>query len=346
MPYYSMSETGGCNRVLSAVRLGNQPKAKANYDVERLKHYSRMEAVAAEGIAEEGYTVLDAGPCPICKNGRCGHHIDIEETLFRLVGHLDRRVELLDGRTIPVEIKSLGPTSWELFEKKQFEEFMGYAYQECCYLEHEKVPGMYWVINRDSGKTLKYIVNDFKNEYNLIDKDGKPFEKLTLPITYSQIIDKLNLIELDVAENKLCDPEPNNDCFWCGFKYLCVDGKTKVPVFADSVENREAAEVYKAGLIAEKMAKQQKESAINTLLNFSKIAGNQSFRVNGISFSYHGQKTTDTTDKDLLGKLLHSYIITDDTGAKVSADDVLIKVTKRSKPWDSYTIKVIETPEK
>ena len=96
MSYYGMSETGHCNRVLSAIKLNEPAKQRSDMDEDRLEHYSRLEAVAAEKLEKEGFEVLDSGECKICNNGRCGWHIEIEEGLFKLVGHLDRRVNIPD----------------------------------------------------------------------------------------------------------------------------------------------------------------------------------------------------------------------------------------------------------
>lgn len=341
MNFYSMSETGSCPRVLSAQKLGNEPKSRSELDLDRLSYYSSLEAVAADRLGAEGFTVIDAGECPICHNGRCGHHIEMEEGLFKLVGHLDRRIILPDGRQLPVEIKSLGDVSWKEMEKTQFKDHMSYAFQEACYLKHENSPGIYWVMHRDNGRILKYIVNDTNNEYNL-----SGFTKITLPITYDQIIDKLNLVEIDVADNKLCDPDPNNDCFWCGYKYLCTGTNTKLTIFADDPKIKQAAEDYKKAQEQYKLCEKEKQDACNTLVEYAKVAGNEKFKTGNISFSYHGLKYKVTTDEDKLGRLLQSYNMTDSAGIKVTYDDIMKQVEKRSKMFDSYTIRIIETPEK
>jgi hypothetical protein len=339
--HYGMSETGHCPRVLSAIRLGEKPKETGELDLARLKHYSRLEAVAAEGLWDEGFEVLDAGECKICNNGRCGHHIEIEEGLFRLIGHIDRRVILPDKRQLPVEIKSLGPASWKEFEADQFKGSMSYAYQEASYLKHENSPGIYWVMNRDSGKTLKYIINDFNNEYNF-----PGFTKLTLPVTYEQIVDKLNSIELDVAEGKLCDPVPNEDCHWCHFTHLCTGNNKKFKIFVDDGEVKKAAIEYKSALEAEKLATSRKQSATGTLLGYAKMEGNEKFKTQGISFSYNGPKYKTTHDIDKLERILKDLNMIDSQGKKITCDTIINQIEKRGNMYDGYTIRVIETPEK
>jgi hypothetical protein len=356
-----MSETGHCNRVLSAIKLNEPAKQRSDMDEDRLEHYSRLEAVAAEKLEKEGFEVLDSGECKICNNGRCGWHIEIEEGLFKLVGHLDRRVNIPDilidkksaydvwkfkeglSRQLPVEIKSLGPESWKRFEAYQFKEFMSYAYQECCYLHQAGTPGIYWVMNRDSGKCLKYIVNDFKKEYQF-----PGFTNITLPITYDQIIDKLNAVEIEVAEGKLCDPTPNEDCHWCLYSHLCTDSSMtkKFKIFVDDAAVKQAALDYKQAKESEDLAKDQKEKAVAIMTSYAKIEGNDKFKTNGISFSYHGLKYRTTIDGDALAIQLKMLNMTNSEGKKVTYDDIMSKVQKRSKGFDSYTIKVIDTPEK
>jgi hypothetical protein len=338
---YSMSETGACPRVLSAMRLGNEPVSRGESDLERLKYYTSLEAVAAEKLIKEGFVVLEAGECQICKNGRMGHHIEIEEDLFKLVGHLDRRVILPDERRLPVEIKCLGPNSWKIFQDSQFKHSMGYAYQECCYLQHEKSPGIYWIMNRDNGEVLKYIVNDTNNEYNL-----KGFEKITLPVTYDQIIDKLNLIEIVVSENKLHDPDPGDSCFWCSYKYLCTGQNSKVAIFVNKKEIEEAANTYKSAKLQKDECEDKMKGATSIMIDYAKTEGNEKFRSSGVSFSYHGMKYKTTLDEAALGRELQRLNMTDSEGKKISYDDIMAKVQKRSKPFDSYTIKILESSEK
>lgn len=341
MAIYTMSNTGDCPRAISALKLGNKPMERGESDLDRLRYYSDLEAVAADRLVKHQLTPLDAGECKICKNGRCGHHIEIEEDLFKLVGHLDRRVILPDERVMPVEIKSLGPKSWKLFKDTQFANSMGYAYQECCYLQHEKSPGIYWVMNRDSGEILKYIINDFNNEYDIpIFKD---FTRLTLPVTYDQIIDKLNSIELDIQEGKLSDAVPNDNCFFCGFKYLCnkKDNK-KVAIFVDDPAIKKATEDYKVAHEAETIAKEQKQSACNVLTEYCKREGQEQLRVNGVSYSYHGLKYTTTLDKSGLLSKLKTMTIIDSDNKKIDPTELLGSCEKRSKMFDSYTVKIVE----
>ncbi len=320
MIYFTMSESGSCSRVLSAEKLGNEPAARPPADIDRLRYYTMLERVAADQLANENIgDVLEGGLCETCGNGRMGIHVEIDEGLYKLVGHMDRLL-IVKGVMYPVEIKCLGPASWKQFKTGQFKEFMSYAYQECCYLEARKKPGIYWVMNRDSGECLKYTINDTENVL-----DFPNFEKLTLPITYAQIVDKLNGVYIDVQSKSLSEPQPNDNCYWCLFKYLCKGVKSAATV--DDKEIANSADLYKEGLAQETEGKRKKDTAVNKLVTYAKLNKTDKFRSNGVSFTYHGEKTNQTIDKDKLKALVSS--------------DVMSQIMKEGKPFDSYTIKVL-----
>lgn len=322
-PIYGMSGIGACPRVIAAERLGYESMRKhTKEDEERLAHYSRMEAVAAEQIMGLGYVLEIGGHCMKCN--RNGIHVELDTALFSLVGHLDRRI-MLTTKWYPVEIKGLGKASWTKFQRTLFLEFPGYAGQECAYLEAEGKPGIYWIMERDSGASLKYIVNDFRNELNL---DG--FEKITLPVTFAEIEDKLNQIEVLAQDNILPDGVESGDCWWCGFKYLCVKKEDKdkdndklAKVVTDGALVT-AAEEYKYALELEKTVGEIKEASKDVLLTHSKKNGIEKYRVSGLSVSYRGQKTKRILDQTLLQeKHLKVY-------------EACMKETK---PFDDYTIR-------
>lgn len=325
-PIYRMSGIGSCPRVLAAERLGYDPLPRPKGDEDRLKHYSRMEAVAAEQIADTGFVLELGGWCEKCQ--RSGIHVKVDTALFLLIGHLDRRLMLppplvTAGTELkyPVEIKGLGKASWTKFQQKQFAAFPEYAGQECAYLEAEGKPGIYWVMERDSGQALKYIVNDFNNELNL---DG--FEKITLPVTFSEIEDKLNQIEVVVQDNVLPDGVAGDGCWWCGYKYLCIkeEDKDKIAKVITDPSLVTAAGEYKYALELEKTAGEIKVASRNTLLAHSKKSGIEKFRVSGVSVSYRGQKTKWSLDQKLIQeKYAEAYKA----------------CLKESEPFDDYTIR-------
>ena len=326
-PVYSMSEAGECPRVLAAQRLGYEPLPQLPADEERLKHYSRCEALAAQQIMDEGYRIEPSSLCLTCweRYGieRYGIHVEIDTPLFLLVGHLDRRLILDDNRRLPVEIKSLGRYSWSRFAKDKFNGFPGYAGREVCYLEAEKSPGVYWVMNRDSGESQKYIVNDFNNEISLDE-----FKKIVLPITFEEIVDKLNQIEIAVQYNDLPEGEESDACQWCRYKFLCSKPEEKQLKVVDLPPLIEAAQMYKDGLALEKEAKDMKSTATLTLLTHAKQSQIDKYKVSNVSFTYHGFKDKETVFDSGLFKEQQPELYNQYLKAKKAYDDYSIKVLK------------------
>ena len=319
-PIYSMSTTGECSRALAAARLGYEPTPMTKTDEARLQHYSRCEALAAQQIMDMGFRVQAGDYCSKCQ--RYGIHVEVDTALFLLVGHLDRRLAL-NGRWLPVEIKSLGKASWMKFSKSQFGAFSNYAGQEVCYLEAEKQPGIYWVMERDSGEPLRYIVNDTEN---MIDLDG--FERVTLPVTFDQIMDKLNLIEVVVQDGSLTEGEEGDSCYFCRYKFLCVKPEEKTLKVETLPSLVEAAEMYRQGKEQEKSAKEMVETARDTFLLHAKNNRIDKYKVSGVSVSYRGQKTKVWLDERII---------------RAEASPELIRLaTRESEPYDDYSIRLLK----
>ena len=325
-PVYHMSGIGDCPRVLAAYRLGGEPTPSTPQDEERLKYYTRCEDLAAAQITDLGYKLVPSSLCQTCKDQygieRHGIHVEVNTTLFTLIGHLDRRI-ILD-KNYPVEIKSLGRFAWTRFQKDQFKTFSNYAGQECAYLEAEQKPGIYWVMNRDTGEALKYIINDFNNELNL-----EGFEKITLPITFIEIVNKLNDVEIFVQDNVLPEGIESENCRYCKFKYLCIKAEEEEkPVEEVTLPSlQEAADMYKSALDMEKVVKEEKELAKDALLLHSKQNKLDKYQVSGLSVSYRGQKVKKWLDEKII---------------RQEAPAELVRLAEReSKPFDDYSIRSI-----
>ena len=322
-PIYGMSSAGDCSRVLSAMRLNYEAVPQGQDDLDRLNHYTRCEALAGQQILDMGFRVEPSSLCLQCQKEfgieRHGIHVEKDTPLFRMIGHLDRRIVLESGWKIPVEIKSLGKDSWIKFKRNGFSAFPGYAGQECCYLEAEQAPGIYWVMERDSGRPLRYIVNDPKQEIQL-----EGFTRIELPITFDQILDKLNQIEIYVADGQLAPGEENSVCWFCRYKFLCVKSEDKELQLLNEPDLVRAAEDYKDALELENVAKGLKSDAVTKLVLHSKTTKIDKYRVSGISFSYRGQKVKESLDNKLL---------------KQHHPDIYQTYLKVSEPYDDYTIR-------
>ena len=326
-PVYGMSGTGNCSKALVAGRLGYEPITKTKDDEERLKYYTRLETVAAAQIKDMGYELEPSSLCLTCQEKygieRHGIHVEIDTVLFDLVGHLDRRL-ILNGKRYPVEIKTLGRFIWPKFAKNEFSDFPNYAAQEACYLEAEQVPGVYWVMNRDTGQALKYIVNDYKDELNL-----PGFKKIYLPITIEQIIAKLDRVESFISGNELPEGDVLENCTYCDFRFLC-HAPDKELVTLDTPSLVDAAKQYTEGHAMEKQAKSMKEAATFALLNHAKTAQVDKFKVQNVSFTYRGTKQS-------------SYF--DSKTFQAQNQEMYERYLKPKLPFDDYSIRILKGDE-
>jgi len=325
-PVYGMSSSGECIRALVAERLGYEPMARKPGDEERLKYYTRLEDVAAAEIEDMGFQLKEGGLCQTCLEKysieRRGIHVEYDTPNFTLVGHLDRILNMA-GHDYPVEIKCLGKSSWDKFEKGQFNSFLGYAAQECCYLAATDMPGIYWIMNRNDGEPLKYVVDN--PAHPLVKLTLQGFERIQLPITIEQIVDKINTVELYLSIGELPDGD-TDDCFFCRYKYLCQETGTDMQVI-DAPDLVEAAETYKQGLKLEKEGKQLKSTGTQSLLLHAKQSQLSKFQVSLVSFSYHGTVTEEYFDQELFKK---------------QEPEQYKKYLKKKKPYDKYSIRLLK----
>lgn len=324
---YHMSEVGECSRVLAAKRMGQKPTPQTAEDLRRLNHYTRLEAVAADQISDLGYKLEMAGHCKVCQdrygNDRSGIHVEMDTALFTLVGHLDRRI-LINGLWYPVEIKSLGKASWTKFQHSQFKAFPGYAGQECAYLTAENVPGIYWIMDRDSGEPQKYIVNDTEGFLKLTG-----FQNIELPVDFTTIEDKLNEIEISVQAGVLPVGIESDSCFFCKYKFLCIkeEDEGKAVKNVTNPDLITAAEEYKYGNDLEKTAEEIKIAARASLLLHCKQNNIEKYLVSGLSVSYRGQRTKNSINADLLQK---------------ENPELYQLCLRQSSPFDDYTIRILK----
>ena len=153
------------------------------------------------------------------------------------------------------------------------------------------------------------------------------FEHITLPITFDEIVDKLNQVEISVQEGTMPDGEAREDCYFCRYKFLCIkQDETKMETI-DNPPLVEAATQYKNALEMEGQAKEMKELARDTLLNYSKENKVDKYKCHGLSVSYRGQKTKETIDSSLLKK----------------ENPELYRLCQRqSAPYDDYTIRRVK----
>jgi len=334
---FRISETGECPRILSARKQGYESKPESSFDRWRLNFYSAMEQIAADQLATMGYKLFNGGTCMQCQaagEDRQGIHVEIHEDMFDAFGHLDRRV-FLNGVNYPLEIKGLGRFSFDLFKREGFEAFPEYDAQFLCYLEAEKLPGLYYILNRDTGDTLRYIINDFNHDIEV--PEGDHWERMNLRRTYDDI--RNTLVEVvcyaDAGELMPAIYDPNAKvCKYCKMPYLCADrlAVDEEPELVDDKVLGLTAENYRKADVSRKEALATQRECVQTFIQHAKTTDVNKFQVMGVVFNYKGERTKANLNKT---KLV-------DAGVSLA---LIKQCSTISKPYDDFSIKLIGSSE-
>jgi len=257
--------------------------------------------------------------------------------LFKLIGHMDRRLLLNNDMRVPVEIKCLGRFTWQKWVNNPFGIYPTYTGQMALYLHAEQKPGIYWVLNRDTGEVARYIVNDDKGYMTpetLLHYEK--FKKVQLPITYEQVIENLNSVEIHALDNALVEREVEGDCArWCNFKYLCTK-EVELEKSNDKVTEEtnlsliEAAKLYKASQVIKDEAEADIEHARDVLIGHCKDNSVSKYRVQGLSVSYRGMTCKVTFDS---GKL------------KAEQLEMYNRYLRKGTPYPDATIRLLKGKE-
>lgn len=296
---YRMSEAGTCSRVLGAVRLGYEPLPETEASKRIMREGQRHEELTIQDLTDEGYVITDRQK-----------EIVLETPILILQGHIDG-VARKDGLPYLLEIKSMGRFTFQKYQTKGLGAFPEYQAQITCYEANTQLPILYVVKNRDNGELNKMILE-------------KP------PIDFSQICDKLNLVELCVQDGVLPDAEYTEDserCRWCKFPYLCIKPEKEVKV-EELPSLIEAAELFKEGKKYEEMSEERIEQAKHIFLSHAKENKLDKYQVAGVSISYSGERQKSYIDEKKLKELV--------------SEDIWKQVYKQSKPWDDIRIRILE----
>ena len=316
-PIYWMSSTGDCPKLLTAVHLGYEfpPHSKASETI--FREGKRHEDWVIEDLRQEGYEVETNDLCSKCD--REGIHVELGTPLIDLMGHLDGRVKV-NGSKLPLEVKSMGRFQFEKFRAKGFDAFPEYASQERCYLEVENSPGIYIVKCRDTGEKLRFSIG----------VELKGFKLLPLSLTYDNVLDKLNQVELWVREKTLPPIEYNEkseQCRWCkGRHILCTVQQRNTEVILPNLI--EASELWKEGKRLSDEGEEKLELAKLAFLQHSKENKLDRYSVGGLNVSYYGVRQRESIDEKLLKELVN--------------EEIWRKALKRGKEWDDLRIRDTE----
>lgn len=198
-----------CIRFLVLSRL--QPEKKGLHDV-------GLQRIFDEGNLHEGAVlreIQDAG----LKLVEQQRPFDWKE--IQLTGRIDAKIAM-DGKLIPLEIKSCSPNSFQAIKNVTSEEIKNSKYS--------------WV-RRYPAQLMAYMLMDGKEKGIIIFKNKTTGEKcqkeFDLDYIYMEgILKKLEKVNEYVVKNEIPPVEPLEDCKSCGFaKTVCFPGQDYGPGF-------------------------------------------------------------------------------------------------------------------
>lgn len=213
-PRYSnrASEAGHpCIRYLVLSRL--KPELKALHDVglQRIFDEGNLhERAVLRELEEAGFQVVE-------------QQRSFEWKKFRLTGHIDGKIRI-DGKLIPIDIKSVSPNIFPSIEKYTVEEMLNSKYT--------------WV-RKYPAQILLYMIMDGAEEGILLFKNkssGKKHQKnfnLNDHLEYTEsILKKLETVNSYVDKGELPEIEQSDECKRCDFcKTICFPGQDYGPGF-------------------------------------------------------------------------------------------------------------------
>jgi len=333
MRVYRMSSIGECPKALVAKNLGYEPTSESKSQDTLLKHATRFEHLVASALTDEGYNLRWTHEfCESCSSEfgdrRYGFHSEFSTFLVRVVGHIDRRLQVSDNQ-YPLEIKSFGRFIFPKFQKEGFSAFPEYAAQIVCQIHSEKKPGFYAACNRDTGEMLKLSL-PYNGEY----ADGiNGFTRIVAPANMDDILDQIHKVELDIQEKHLPDmkfDDKTSACRWCRLKYLCLeDGKQESVVSIESFPTLlEAADLWKEGKTFEQLSVERLEQAKQVFLRHAKDTGVNKYQVGGVKVSFLGERSRDYIDEKRLKELV--------------SEDIIRQATRKGKIWDDIRINLLK----
>jgi hypothetical protein len=269
-----MSSAGSCRRVLSAERLGVPPVTMSDTTQNRLEMAAEEgkwhEKRILEELAQE-FDKVESGVCLECEpnpdgSPRQGVHVEIEQDTFKLVGHLDGRLEK-DGVARGLEIKSMSQREFDRWVDDRWEAFPQYAGQLACYFVASHLPVFEYVVkNRNNG---------YKDRHTALSMDFIP--------TYYNIIENIKKVEDLATSNQLCEAEFNPDsveCQRCSYKHLCIK-PAEINTVDEMVLNK-AIESWREGKRLGERGKAMVDSATEIIFEYAKAQPERRLLYNGI----------------------------------------------------------------
>lgn len=230
-PNNRASEAGHpCIRFLVLSRLHPEKKVLHDVGLQRIFDEGRLhEGAILREVEDAGFVVVE-------------QQRPFEWQKFRLAGHIDAKISM-NGRLIPLEIKSSSPNSFRHIKTLEPMEMTSSR--------------LSWV-RKYPAQILLYMLMDNKEEGIILFKDKSTGEKcqknFKLDYEYVEsILKKLEMVNECVEKKELPEVEMCEDCRDCGFqKTICFPDCDYGPGFAflsdkEAEEKLERREALKAG---------------------------------------------------------------------------------------------------
>ena len=297
-PTYRMSEAGNCPKVLGAMRLNYEPLPETKVSLRIMRESSRHEDFVIEDLTSEGYIITDRQK-----------ELTLETPVLILQGHIDGIARNIndDNKPYLLEIKALGRFTFQKYQSKGLSAFPGYEAQVTCYSEATGLPILFVVKNRDTGEIIKTELSE------------------TL-MSFDDILDKLNMVELCVQDSVLPEATFSDDrdqCQWCHYHYLCIKKGPKKLTKISEPNLLEAAKLWREGKQYEDMAKERIEDSRRTFLNYMKPNAINKCQVEKISISYN-ERVRQMIDEKKAKEILPAETISQIT-KEIKYDDLRIR---------------------
>lgn len=272
-PVYRASSAGRCRRALGAARLGYEPLPEAPALALAAREGRRHEEWMVEDLAAEGYEVRDRQ-----------REVRINLAALSIVGHIDGLV-CVGSDLLLLEVKSMSRFRFEAFARKGFDDFPDYAAQVAVYHRAERLPVLYVVKCRDTGRTVRRVLEE-------------------PPVPFAYVSRRLIEVEIHARRGLLPEPEcrPGDYLrFTCPYRHMCEEEEEILEPVQDLAPY---ADMYRRGKALEDEAQELLKEAREKFLEALRAGGRDSVTVSGLSAKLVSSERKSYREEDLAREML------------------------------------------
>jgi hypothetical protein len=258
-----MSSSGYCIKRLSAARLGLTATPTPEWVQQSAEEGNWHEIRVKQELRGEGYVVYSDQD-----------ELKLVQPTYDLIGHIDGKVEDLNGNILLLEVKSMSQFQYDKWMRGGFTAFPQYAAQLACYFAGTNLDTCLYVVkNRNNGqRDTLHITKDSNALFDL-----------------EPILAKLDIVEEFALTGELCEAEyivGNDECNFCEYKHLCLPERKSL----EDIDRRvleDAVEKYRVGKKLESRAKEIIDNSKSILEAYAKEQPEQKLFINDLAVSYY-----------------------------------------------------------